>query len=237
MPCQQLEADRDPDLLWNVVQAYAGQVSLWDTCLGAIIDSLDSSGLGDETLLMVLSARGLPMGEHGWIGPCADALYGPLVHVPWVMRFPDQRAPRGAWSIGARLGEQGRSQALVEPGDVWATLLDWWQLGDRPAAPSAQGLLPLVRDEVEAVRDRLGLVGRRGEPGAIRTPAWYLRMGSPPELYVKPDDRWEANNVAARCHEVVETLEDAFSQYRQAIHTGSLSTLTPLPHILANGLE
>jgi hypothetical protein len=53
----------------------------------------------------------------------------------------------------------------------------------------------------------------------IRTPAWMLRQLPPPisepgeqlptptvELYAKPDDRWEANEIADRCPEVAERL-------------------------------
>ncbi len=44
----------------------------------------------------------------------------------------------------------------------------------------------------------------------IRTAEWMLRRGdasSPPELYAKPDDRWEANNVADRLpNETAELL-------------------------------
>jgi hypothetical protein len=40
----------------------------------------------------------------------------------------------------------------------------------------------------------------------IRTRAWQLNVGESTELYVKPDDRWEANDVASRCGEVVELM-------------------------------
>ena len=70
---------------------------------------------------VALRAR-FPLGEHGRVGPCDAALFGELVQVPWMMRFPD----------GA--GAAARSQALAEPADLWATLLDWWGLGPNAAA-------------------------------------------------------------------------------------------------------
>ena len=37
---------------------------------------------------MLISPRGFPLGEHWRVGPCDDALFGELVHVPWMMQFP-----------------------------------------------------------------------------------------------------------------------------------------------------
>jgi len=85
-------------------------------------------------------------------------------------------------------------------------------------------------------RDRLCVAGSRGQR-AIRTPAWYLRGRLDPELYAKPDDRWEINNVATRCQEVVECLQDALTQYELTLPDGRISDLPPLSNVLLNGLE
>lgn len=219
----------DPDELLCHVQAYAGQVSLWDACLAALLEALDDTPAGAETLLALGSARGFPLGEHRRVGPCDAALYGELVQVPLLLRFP------------GGLGAAARSQALVEPGDLWATLLDCWQLPGAAACPSAQSLMPIVRGERDALRDRICIAGGQTER-AIRTPAWHLRTGRStanpsPELFVKPDDRWEANDVSNRCQEVVECLHLALEQCEQAIRVGLASDLPPLSDVLVNGLE
>jgi hypothetical protein len=140
------------------------------------------------------------------------------------------------------LGATARSQALVEPADLWATLLGWWQLPIDPPPPTAYDLTPVVREEVLAVRDRICLVHPAGQQ-AIRTPAWYLRTtesleeGEGWELYVKPDDRWEVNNVADRCPEVADALKQAFEQTGQHLQTGRLADLPPLEEILRVGIE
>jgi len=128
-----------------------------------------------------------------------------------------------------------RSQALVEPADLWATLLDWWRVDGVPAAPTARSVMPIVRQECDALRDRLCVVA--GAERAIRTPAWYLRSGDEPELFAKPDDRWEVNDVTSRCQEVVEGLQEALRQYEQAISAGTAIELPPLGEVLRNGLE
>jgi hypothetical protein len=224
VPDRTLPADHDPDELLGVVQSYAGQMSLLDTCLDAFLGFLDGLPAYREMLLAVISARGFPLGEHGRVGPCDAALFGELVQVPWMMRLPD----------GA--GAAARSQALAEPSDLWATLLDWWGLGSAAASPTAETLLPLVRQEVPLRRDRLCVVGH-GAQRAIRTPAWYLRAGGQPQLYAKPDDRWEINDVVSRCPDIVEQLQTALTQYELALPAGRIAELPPLTGALVNGLE
>jgi arylsulfatase A-like enzyme len=213
----------DADELQGINQAYAGQVLLLDTCLGALLEDLDETGLATQSLLAMLSPRGFPLGEHGRIGPCDDALYGPLVHVPWMIRFPDG------------LGAGVRTQSLVEPADLWATLLDWHAVPGRPESPSGRSLLDTVRDERTPVHDRLYIVGQPPEQ-AIRTPAWYLRMAAEPALYAKPDDRWEMNNVVDRCRDVVELLQQTAQRYREALVAGRTADLAPLEDVLMRGM-
>lgn len=231
VPDRMLPPGFDPDDLLVYTQAYAGQIALLDTCLGGFLEVLDEGAArapsrsdGRRTLLAVTAARGFPMGEHLRLGPCDEALHGELVHVPLLLRFPD------------RQGATARSQALVEPADLWRTFLDWWPEVAAPLSPTGVSLLPLVRGERSTTRDRLVIAGA-GRERAIRTPAWYLRKAEPPELYVKPDDFWEVNEVAVRCQEVVECLLDAADRFEQTIYSGSVAELPPLSDVLVEGLE
>jgi arylsulfatase A-like enzyme len=226
VPDKTLPPGCDPDDVLGMAQAYCGQVSLLDTCLDALLEFLQTSPAGQETLLILTSTRGYPLGEHGRIGPCDEALYSELVHVPLLVRIPNL--------VGAAI----RSPALVEPSDLWATLLDWWSIAPRPAAPTAGSLLPIIRQEAAGgvLRDRLGIAGP-GAQRAICTPAWYLRNTTDAELFVKPDDRWDVNNVAVRCQDVVECLLIAMEQYEQAVRTGTVAELPPLNEVLLSGLD
>jgi arylsulfatase A-like enzyme len=215
----------DPDELLGVSQAYAGQVSLLDGCLDALFEELDDSALGKDTLLIVTSSRGFPLGEHRRIGPCDESLYGELLHVPLFVRFPDQA------------NASARTQSLVEPADLWASLWQFFELGPRPPSPTAVNWLPIVGQEEFAPRhDRLCMAGLKGER-AIRTPAWFLRAAGDGELFVKPDDLFEVNDVANRCLEVVEGLQQARVHYEQSLHSGSLADLPPLEDVLRDGME
>ena len=106
-------------------------------------------------------------------------------------------------------------------------------------------LLPIMRGETAGSRDRAFVNGPNGER-ALRTAAWYLRVENytPPvagknrdvraELYVKPEDRTEVNDVADRCPEVLELLTevlDAGPSQQQA------DARPPLADILILGME
>ncbi|MEE8451581.1 MAG: sulfatase-like hydrolase/transferase [Thermoguttaceae bacterium] len=224
VPDRRLAAGYDPDELLGITQSYAGQVSLLDTCLGAFLEFFESSPLRDDTMLVLTSPRGFPLGEHGRVGPCDGALYGELVHVPLMIRLPDG------------LGAAARSQALVGPTDLWATLLEVCGVTQPPPSPEAGSLMPILRQETDMLRDRFCILGE-GPDRAIRTPAWALRTAAPPELFAKPDDRWEVNDVADRCDAVVQDLSNALAQYEQAIRADEVVSLPPLGQILLDGFE
>ena len=217
-----LPKDHDPHDLIATSNAYAAQIGVLDACLGALLEYLDESPQGRETLLIVAGARGFPLGEHRRIGAWDNALYSPLVHVPLIVRMPGGE------------GAAARSQALVEPSDVWATLLDWWNTVPAPDSPTGKSLLPVVRDEVAVLRQRLALRGE-GAERAIRTPAWYLRQSETQELFAKPDDLWEANSVTERCEEVVDALRQDLDAYAQSLTTGRPQQLPPLDDFLLHG--
>ncbi|HEX7375934.1 MAG TPA: sulfatase-like hydrolase/transferase [Pirellulales bacterium] len=229
-PRRWLSERDDPDLMWGVCQAYAGQVSLLDECLGALFESLADAQLLDDTLLALVGARGFTLGRNGRLGDVDQALFGELVQTPLILRFPDG------------LGAAARSSSLAQACDLAPTLLDAVGIAP-PAGGWGRSLLPLARNEAFALRDRLALVGAAGETG-LRTPAWYLRMPAAasesleeplPELYAKPDDRWEVNDVADRCPEVVRSLQAAWVDLRQNLESGA--SLPPLDDSLVNDLR
>jgi hypothetical protein len=221
VPSRMLEKNFDPDELLGYSQSYAGQVTLLDICLGALLEQLDGSPSGEPTLLALASARGFPLGEHRRVGDCDEALYSELVHVPLLLRLPGGR------------GAGARTQALLQPGDLPATLGELLSLTDLALPLTAKSLLPLVDEEAPWPRDRLCLVNGRGDR-AVRTPAWHFLDGEPAELFASPDDRWDFNDVADRCQDLIEPLRAAHEQYCQAFKSGELSSLPALEEPLVS---
>ena len=75
---------------------------------------------------------------------------------------------------------------------------------------------------------------------SIRTPGWFLRESQAPgdtllrELFTKPDDRFEANEVASRCGDVVELLAAELDRFQAAAVGDQLAESAPLAEPLCS---
>ncbi|SRR5581483_9572353 len=199
--------DKDDLASWELLhRSFAAVVTVFDAELGRVFDLLRARGLDRSAAWVLTADRGLPLGEHGLIGPHRPWLHEELVHAPLVVRLPE------AAEAGRRV------PALTQPADLMPTLLAWF---DAAAPPGVHGvsLLPLLHGQAESVRAYAcsGLVlGPAGE-WAIRTPDWALLLPAVPHpedagrrepmLFAKPDDRWEVNDLRPRHLERAEELE------------------------------
>ena len=192
VPEMEVDADTDPDLLVGIRQAFAGQLTHLDACLGPLIDA----AAGWHVLLA--GVRGLALGLHGRVGTGPLPPFSELVHVPAILA-----------DATGRMAAQ-RFGGLVVPADLGATLAAL--RGVPPAAPVADAvgrghsLEGLLADWSAPPRDRV--VVATGHGGAIVTPDWHLLVAAdrPPRLFHKPDDSFELCDVADRCPAVVEDL-------------------------------
>ena len=225
VPSLLLGRDYDPDTLLDIVHRYAGQISALDQCVGLLVDQLRAAPSASQTLFSLLSARGFPLGEHGRVGAYDEALYAELIQVPWMLRLPDGQ------------GALTRSSALTPSLDLAPTLRDWWQMEPAHQNRDGKSVLPLVRGEEVSSRQRIYFRAGEQERG-LRTPAWYARWqvgtGKPLELYAKPSDRWEVNQVAARCADVATVLFDELTQLEQS---AQVESLPPAEEILLTEMD
>jgi hypothetical protein len=212
----------DPDELLGYVQAYAGQVTLADMCLGLLLDALEEHPLAQQTLLVVTSPRGYPLGEHRRVGSCDDALYSELLHIPALIQFP------------AHEHALLRYEAIMQPAELCSIIAETcgWQVSDSEVTSALsrelRGMPMEARNVACAVDDN---------QRAIRTPAWFLREsatsdGPRYELFAKPDDRWEANEVSSRCGDAVELLAAELDRFQTGPSPGRLSESPPLAELL-----
>ena len=218
-----LSEDYDPDELLGYQHAYGGQVSLLDTCLGILLEALWSSPAGDTTALLATAARGYPLGEHRYVGCTERPLQAELLQVPWLLHCPQGE--------GAAL----RTQQLVQPPDVYPTLLEWFDVSAaRPVAVGTRCPAPHAGGRAACARDRAGSVD--GRQRAIRVPGWFLRHDATgkPLLYVKPDDRWECNEIADRCQDVADQLSDVLQAFEDAARDDDRQRLAPLADVLCD---
>ncbi len=231
-------SEMDPDELLGIRRAYGGQIKLFDECLAAFLELFAASGLQDDTLLVLMGTRGFPLGEHAAIGHAGERLHEELIHVPCLLQFPDG------------LGANERASGLAQPTDLAATILDWAECDH--SAFDGESLLPLLKGECTSIRDRACSVayhsalplGTMPSELAIRTRYWHLRLdlqSTPddedslavqPSLYVKPDDRWEQNEISSRCPDQVEALRTAIDDLESWLENGEGGFLEPLDECL-----
>lgn len=210
-----ISAGDDPEEAFRYSCAYSAQAMVLDECWHSLEEALAAAGGEDRWLVMLIGARGYSLGEHGRVGGVDSRLYTEQLHVPWLIRYPDAR------------GRLSRSGDLVSHLDVAPTLLEWIDDSTKLDDPRFDGLstLPLATTVASPWRDALLSATTTGN-FAVRTSAWSLLGDSrdvsatqhadpspkvsaplPTELYVRPDDRWEANDIAKLCGEVVDDLQ------------------------------
>jgi arylsulfatase A-like enzyme len=204
------QIDREDDYLYLSLQtSYAAAVSYVDAAIGQLLEALDGLEGGDDILLILTTDTGQNLGEHGIVGMCLPWLHDELIHLPLLLRVPGVEAGR-------------RVYALTQAVDLAPTIADWFQ------APldgfQGRSLLPLVRGEAESIRPFACAALQIADAleYALRTPEWaFLLPVNPgaddadrsPQLYVKPDDRWEVNNVLQHHLELAEQLERALRAF------------------------
>jgi arylsulfatase A-like enzyme len=115
-----------------------------DRALGRLLDGLDASGLGEDTLVVFHADHGESLGENGLIGH-GQLLNDASMRIPLIMRYPPAIAP------GVRVSQLARNV------DILPTVLDVVGIAsDREL--SGESLLPLVGSAATrgwaAVRER-----------------------------------------------------------------------------------
>jgi arylsulfatase A-like enzyme len=120
--------------------AYWAMCDHIDKQIGRLLDALDETGQRENTLVIFTSDHGELLGDHGLYkkGPY---LYDPAVRVPLIISWPDVIEP-------------GRTDALVELGDLAPTVLEACGLERHPGM-QARSLWPMLTGEEprESFRD------------------------------------------------------------------------------------
>jgi arylsulfatase A-like enzyme len=219
--------------LFRLRRTYAGTVTLVDRWLGQLFDTMRRMGRMDDTLLIFTSDQGEPLGEHGYVRRFRPWLYEELIHTPLVVRLPR--------------GEAGgtRHQALVQTVDLLPTIIS--ALGLPPIEPEVtpihgHDLLPLIRGQKTKVRD-YACLGMDAAEFAIRTHLWHLIVPvetdpdepRTPELYRKPEDRWDQDNVIDQHPEVAEHLELTLRRFIEVVGRDAVGSLPSLRDVARFG--
>jgi arylsulfatase A-like enzyme len=219
--------------LFRLRRTYAGTVTLVDRWLGELIEALGRMGRLDDSVVIFTSDQGEPLGEHGFVRRFRPWLHEELIHTPLIVRMP--RAKHGGI----------RHQALVQTVDLLPTIvsaLGLPPLGDDALPIHGHDLLSLIRGELTKVRD-YACLGMDVAEFAIRTHLWHLIVPveqdpdepRSSELFRKPEDRWDQNNVIEQHPEVADHLEVTLRRFVEAIGQDRVDELPPLREIARFG--
>jgi arylsulfatase A-like enzyme len=138
-----------------------------------------------------------------------------------------------------------RHQALVQTVDLLPTVLGVFGIRpDEELQLHGHDLLTLIRGEQTKVRD-YACMGMDVEEFALRTHLWHLILPivvdpdepRTAELYRKPEDRWDQNNVIEQHPEVADQLELALRRFVEALSRNALEDLAPLRDVARFGVQ
>lgn len=191
-----------PAELQHMRALYAADLTLSDRWLGRLFGAVESMGLSENTVIMVMADHGIMLGEHDAVGKAwergnfrrAYPLWQELAHVPLMIRTPTN--------------QPARSAALAQPADIAPTLLELAGI-DRPNTMHGVSLAPILRQEAgdEAplraitVSSRSLVGGLNAQPLiTVSDGVWTLLHGGrhvASHLFHLPDDPTQQNDRLA----------------------------------------
>ena len=123
---------------------YAAEVTMTDRWFGNFLDKMYSTGLAENTLLVVLSDHGVALGEHDATGKPFWALWPELTDIPFFIRHPEGK------------GAGQTSDFYASTHDVAPTVLGFF--GMQPQEPmGGQNLMVLLNGEEPDPREHFTL--------------------------------------------------------------------------------
>jgi arylsulfatase A-like enzyme len=181
-----------------------------DWNVGRILNQLDSLGIANNTMVVFLSDHGDMLGQHGSFCGIKNQAYRAAMHVPLIIRYPDQFTP-------------AKTNAMVDVGvDMMPTLLDLCSVA-APSGMDGSSYLPVLQGKATEARDAIMyqvFTQTGGNPGefapfaerGIRTKDWlYVRHKEKRVmLYNEREDHNEQVNLVQQSE--FESLMDEFDQ-------------------------
>jgi arylsulfatase A-like enzyme len=185
--------ERGP-VLRRLRDLYAAEVTMTDHWLGVLLDKLHALGLADDTVIVLVSDHGILLGEHGWTGKIATALYPELTRVPLIV-------------IDPRRGRRARSSDwFASTHDIAPTLLS---MAGVPVPERMEGVDLSRPLRGRRLPERPYAFGGWSNEFFIRTDRWAMWANNRPShfnLFDVRRDRGEFDNVAHRHPQLVREL-------------------------------
>jgi tetratricopeptide (TPR) repeat protein len=196
-------------------RGYAGEIAYVDSQLGRVVHTLESEGLLDRTIIVVVGDHGESLGEHGE-GAHGFFLYEGVIHVPLIVRtpYPSTRARR--------------VQELVRTVDVMPTVLDLLGL-PTPAGAAGRSLVgPMTGASTsttsapEAYSESLYPLNQFGwsDLKALRAGRYKFIDAPRPELYDLERDPDEQHNLYDERRSLADGMRNRLSEINREASAG-----------------
>lgn len=188
-PSYRITPDDHPDWVMTWMQTYGCQVRLIDQLIAMVSETIKQ--LDPSIGLAVVGTSGFSFGQNGSIGHRVGPLRSPQIQVPAIVYDPS--GPMLRWP---RLASLAQVVQWVVPGRAAPSPEFWAGLSGvelRRDSESPDAAAPEVRTRSDRATS------------AITTEQWFfVQDEAATRLYLKPDDRDDANDVADRCRDVVD---------------------------------
>lgn len=185
---------------------YAGNVTLIDDQIGALVDLLKKRAIYDNTLILFCSDHGEMNGDQGLL--YKGNFLASAVDIPFIVRPPKERQRK----------EAGPADTLVELIDAGPTILDYAGVG-WPQSSNGRSLRPILDGRSD--RHRAYTISEFAQHTMIATRSWKCEFDShddPALLVNRLVDPFEQHNMIgdARVTETVANLRETLLAHRRA---------------------
>lgn len=195
----------------RLIHGYYAATSYTDAQIGKLLDSLNTSGMADNTVIVLWGDHGWHLGDHGmW---CKHTNYEQAARIPLIVASPGCAAGR-------------KTMSLVETVDLYPTLCE---LASLPVRDNLDGtsFSSILKSPNKATRESVIHVYPRGRRlgRAIRTNRYRMVEWKEPdaasetadfELYDYQTDPFETNNLAAAQPETMTQLRAILAEHPEA---------------------
>lgn len=199
----------DPDLRLSYEHAAGAMLMLLDQACEWLRACVEALPRGRETSILLTSESGYSLGEHFGIGSFPDRVWAEEAHVPMILfvgatgKYPARIPMIASQRQCLSLWLTQRSESPVLPTGSAASK-DY----DGLVAQTLTNWSNFTNDRSDLV-PKYAVVSRSPNQIAIRTQTWSFvwKVRQSPHLFVRPDDRFEQNDVASRCQDLVATIQ------------------------------
>ncbi len=191
-----------------VIAQYDGAIAYMDSCIQTILKLLETRGVLDDMIVVLISDHGETLYEHEcWFDH--HGLYDSNLHVPLIIRYPSK--------ILAGLRLSGYSQLK----DFVPTLLELAEI-ECDIRFDGRSLMGMVRGDVASHEAEMYITECTWmRKHGWRTPQWKLIRALEPDFHFKPpvelynliEDPCETIDVAAERADVVDVLTERMERW------------------------